>query len=69
MVLNSPLTLSAPGGNPAFVHPTRRSESGSLTGSGRRIAASTRLKIAAFAPMPIVSERTTAALRPGVLRS
>ena len=69
MGLYSPLWLSTPGGNPSLVHSTMTSESGSFTGNGFRMAASTRLKIAVFAPRPMASESTTASVNAGVLRS
>jgi hypothetical protein len=57
------------GGKPSFVHSMIRSESGSFTGSGLRMAASTRLKIAVFAPTPMVRESTTAVTNAGVFRN
>ena len=61
--------LFTPAGKPSLIHSTIRSESGSFTGNGLRIAASTRLKIAVFAPTPMVSESTTAVTNAGVFRS
>ena len=60
MGMYSPLWFSTSGGKPSLVHSRITSESGAFTGSGLRIAASTRLKIAALAPIPIASESTTA---------
>ena len=61
--------LFTPSGNPAFVHSTIRNESGSFTGNGFRMAASTRLKIAALVPTPMLSESTTASTSAGDLRN
>src|SRR6185369_11325012 len=61
--------LVTPFGKPSFVHSRIRKDPGSLTGRGLKMAASTRLKMAVFAPMPMVSESTTASTKAGVLQS
>ena len=65
----SPLWLVMNDGNPSLIHSTITSSSGSVTGNGFRMAASTRLKIAVLAPRPTASESTTATARIGVRRS
>ena len=64
-----PLWFSIPGGNPSLVHSIMTSASGLATGDGFRMAASTMLKIAVFAPQPTASETTTASASTGVRRS
>jgi hypothetical protein len=62
------LWFSIPGGKPSFVHSRITSESGSSTGSGLKIAASTRLKMAVFAPIDR-QRGTTATVNAGVFRN
>ena len=49
-------------GHPLLVHSIKTRARGSSTGMAFSSAASTRVKIAVFAPMPMTSEATTAAL-------
>jgi hypothetical protein len=74
----SPRCESArPSGHPGLSQVTRCSDAGCRTGRGLRIAASTRPKIAVFAPIPNASVSTTATVtiqlrrswRPAIVRS
>ncbi len=56
-------------GQPSLAQRMTTSDRGSLTGSGLSSAASTNPKIALFAPIPIVSDTTTAIVRIGARRS